>query len=101
MRQAGVLAAAGSYALDHHVERLADDHRRAALIADVLGVGPVETNIVPVTVPDAPALAVAAREQGVLLSVVGPRRVRLVTHLNVDDAGATRAAQAVGSLLGR
>jgi threonine aldolase len=101
MRQAGVLAAAGSYALDHHVERLAEDHRRAALIADVLGVGPVETNIVPLEVPDGPALAAAAREQGVLLSVVGPRRVRLVTHLDVDDAGAQRAAGVVARLLQR
>jgi threonine aldolase len=101
MRQAGVLAAAGSYALEHHVERLAEDHRRAALIADALGVGPVETNIVPVPAPDAPALAAAARERGVLVSVVGPRTVRLVTHLDVDDAGAVRAAQVVGELLGR
>jgi threonine aldolase len=46
MRQAGVLAAAGAYALDHQLERLADDHRRAAAIADALGVGPVDTNIV-------------------------------------------------------
>ena len=105
MRQAGVLAAAGSYALDHHVERLAEDHRRAALIADELGVGPVETNLVPVDLSgtdwDGPRLAAAAREQGVLLSVVGPRRVRLVTHLDVDDAGAKTAAQVVAGLLGR
>jgi threonine aldolase len=101
MRQAGVLAAAGSYALDHHMERLAEDHRRATLIADALGVRPVETNIVPVAVPDAPALAAAARARGVLVSVVGPRRVRLVTHLDVDDAGATRAAGVVAELLGR
>jgi threonine aldolase len=100
MRQAGVLAAAGSYALDHHVERLAEDHRRAGLIAEALGVGPVATNIVQVQVPDAPALAAAAREQGVLVSVVGPRTVRLVTHLDVDDAGASRAAGVVGGLLG-
>ena len=105
MRQAGVLAAAGAYALDHHVERLADDHRRAALIADALGVGPVETNLVPVDLTgtsfDGPALAAAAREQGVLLSVVGPKKVRLVTHLDVDDAGAQRAAEVVVRLLGR
>ncbi|MCW2679623.1 MAG: L-allo-threonine aldolase [Frankiales bacterium] len=100
MRQAGVLAAAGSYALDHHVERLAEDHRRAQSIADALGVGPVETNIVPLEVADAPALAAAAREQGVLISVVGPKKVRLVTHLDVDDAGATRAAGVVGGVLG-
>ena len=103
MRQAGVLAAAGSYALEHHVERLAEDHRRAALIADELGVDPVETNIVPVDLSgtdwDGPRLAAAARAQGVLLSVVGPRRVRLVTHLDVDDEAAKTAAQVVGELL--
>ena len=98
MRQAGVLAAAGAYVLDHQLERLAEDHRRAAMIGEVLGVA-TETNIVPLAVPDAPAVAAAAREQGVLLSVVGPRRVRLVTHLDVDDAGAARAAEVVAGLL--
>jgi threonine aldolase len=103
MRQAGVLAAAGSYALEHHVERLAEDHARAARIAQALAVGPVETNIVPVDLTgtgwEGPALAAAAREQAVLLSVVGPYRVRLVTHLDVDDAAADRAADVVGRLL--
>ena len=98
MRQAGVLAAAGTYVLAHHLERLADDHRRAALIGAAAGVVP-QTNIVPLDVPDAPAFAAAAREHGVLLSVVGPRRVRLVTHLDIDDAGAQRAADVVGRLL--
>ena len=105
MRQAGVLAAAGLHALDHHVERLAEDHRRAALLAEVLEVGPVDTNIVPVDLTgspwDARALAAAAAEQAVLLSVVGPRRVRLVTHLDVDDTGIRRASEVVGGLLGR
>ena len=105
MRQAGVLAAAGLHALDHHVERLAEDHRRAALLAEALEVGPVDTNIVPVDLTgspwDARALAAAAAERDVLLSVVGPRRVRLVTHLDVDDAGIRRACQVVGGLLGR
>jgi threonine aldolase len=105
MRQAGVLAAAGSYALDHHLDRLAEDHRRAKEIADALGVARVETNIVPLdltgTAYDGPQLAAAAREQGVLLSVVGPRKVRLVTHLDVDDAGAKHAADVVARLIGR
>ena len=103
MRQAGVLAAAGSYALTHHVERLADDHRRASQIGERLGVAEVETNIVPVELAgtgwDGPTLATAARDEGVLISVVGPSRVRLVTHLDVDDAGAARAAKVVGRLL--
>jgi threonine aldolase len=105
MRQAGVLAAAGSYALDHHLDRLAEDHRRAGVIAEALGVGPVDTNIVSLDLTgaplDAPQLAAAAREQGVLLSVVGPRTARMVTHLDVDDAGAARAAEVVARLLGR
>ena len=105
MRQAGVLAAAGSYALEHQLERLADDHRRAQLIAELLDVGPVQTNIVPLdltgTSYDGPQLAAAAREQGVLLSVVGPHRVRLVTHLDVCDTGVRRAAEVVAQLLSR
>jgi threonine aldolase len=104
MRQAGILAAAGSYALDHHLDRLAEDHRRANDIAGALGVGPVDTNLVPLDLTDAPLdgpqLAAAARDQGVLVSVLGPRRARLVTHLDVDDAGAKHAADVVGRLLG-
>ena len=101
MRQAGVLAAAGSYALDHHVERLAEDHRRASVLADALGVGPVDTNLVPVPVQDSRAVVAAAREQGVLMSAMGPRTVRLVTHLDVDDAGVAQATEVLGRLLGR
>ncbi len=101
MRQAGILAAAGLHALEHHLERLAEDHRRASMIGAALGVLAVETNIVPLQVPDARALAAAAREQGVLISVVGPQWVRLVTHLDVDDAGARRAAGVVAPLIGQ
>ena len=105
MRQAGILAAAGSYALAHHVDRLAEDHRRAGVIAEAVGVGPVQTNIVPVDLGgtgwDARSLAEQARSQGVLLSVVGPYRVRLVTHLDVDDEGAARAGRVVAELLDR
>ncbi len=103
MRQAGVLAAAGLHALDHHVARLADDHRRAALIGAAVGVVPA-TNIVPLDLTgssyDGPALAAAAKEQGLLVSVVGPRRVRVVTHLDIDDAQAARAAAVLSSLVG-
>ena len=101
MRQAGILAAAGLYALEHHLDRLADDHRRAREIAELLGAGPVETNIVPVEVPDARGLAAAARERGVLISVIGPTRVRLVTHLDIDDQGARQAGQILATLLRR
>lgn len=98
MRQAGILAAAGTYALTQHLDRLAEDHVRAARLGARFGVA-TQTNIVPLVVPDARALAWAAREQGVLISVVGPHRVRLVTHLDIDDAGVARAADVVGSLL--
>ncbi|MCA1712051.1 MAG: aminotransferase class I/II-fold pyridoxal phosphate-dependent enzyme [Actinobacteria bacterium] len=100
LRQAGILAAAGLHALEHHVDRLADDHRRARVIGELLGVA-TETNIVPVEVPDGPELAAAARAEGVLVSVVGPRKVRLVTHLDVDDDQAQRAGEVVAKLLGR
>lgn len=101
-RQAGMLAAAGIYALDHHIERLADDHARARRLAEMVGVDPasVETNLVAFDVPDAPALSAAARDEGVLVSVMGPQRVRLVTHLDVDDAGVDRAGKVLSGLLG-
>ena len=103
LRQAGILAAAGLHALDHHVERLADDHRRARVIGEPLGIVP-ETNIVPIDLTgsayDGPQLAEAARAEGVLLSVVGPRKVRLVTHLDVTDDDARRAAEVVATLVG-
>jgi threonine aldolase len=99
MRQVGVLAAAGLYALDHHVDRLAEDHARARVIGEAVGAVP-ETNIVPIEVPDALELARAAKDEGVLISVVGPRKVRLVTHLDIDDDGARRAADVMAKLLG-
>ncbi|HEX5595345.1 MAG TPA: GntG family PLP-dependent aldolase [Micromonosporaceae bacterium] len=110
LRQAGILAAAGRYALQHHLERLADDHVRAARLADALapfGVvpGPVRTNIVPLDLTkaamDAPGLAAAARAQGVLVSVLGPRTARLVTHLDVDDAGVDRAVEVLTTIFRR
>ena len=100
MRQVGVLAAAGAYALDHHVERLADDHDHARLLGEALGLDPseVDTNIVVVDRPDAPAFVAAAAEQGVRIAAVGPRAVRLVTHLDVTRADAERAAAVLSSL---
>jgi threonine aldolase len=100
MRQAGVLAAAGRYALAHHLSRLADDHARAALLGERLGVA-TETNIVPLQVDDSRRFAAAAKDLGVLVGVVGPHRVRLVTHLGVDDAGVRHAADVVAGLLDR
>jgi threonine aldolase len=101
MRQVGVIAAAGLYALDQHVERLAEDHEHARLLAERLGVDPasVETNMVVVDDVPAPAVAAAARAQGVLVGQVSDRRIRLVTHLDVDRAGIERAAKVITEVL--
>jgi len=103
MRQVGVLAAAGLFALDHHVDRLAEDHEHAQLLAKRLGVDPatVETNMVVLGDVPAPMLAEGAKAQGVLVSQVSATRVRLVTHLDVDRAAVERAADVLASLLGR
>jgi threonine aldolase len=99
MRQAGVLAAACVYSLDHHVDRLADDHENARALADGLAelpgveVGPVETNIVLFSVPDAPGLAERLADR-VEIYPVGPDRMRAVTHLDVDRDGIERALAA-------
>jgi threonine aldolase len=103
MRQVGVLAAAGLHALDHHVDRLADDHDNARLIAEACGVDPasVPTNIVVVDVPSAPDVVEAARAEGVLVGAVGPQRVRLLTHLDVSRADAEQAAKVLARILDR
>ncbi len=94
MRQVGVLAAAGLHALDHHVDRLADDHAHARLLAEACGVDPetVDTNIVVVPRDDATEFVARARDAGVLVAAVGPRAVRLVTHLDVSTDDAKAAA---------
>ncbi|WP_448613181.1 threonine aldolase family protein [Modestobacter sp. URMC 112] len=101
MRQVGVLAAAMQYALDHHVERLAEDHEHARLLAERLGVDPatVETNMVVVDDVEAPMVAEAARAQGVLVGQVSARRIRLVTHLDVDRAAVDHAAKVLAELV--
>jgi threonine aldolase len=101
MRQVGVLAAAALYALDHHVERLGDDHEHARLLAEACGMDPAltDTNIVVVDVPDAPAVVAAAKEQGVLVGAVGPTKVRLLTHLDVDRAAVEQAAKVLAEIL--
>ncbi|QZY27988.1 threonine aldolase family protein [Nocardioides coralli] len=100
MRQVGVLAAAGLHALDHHLERLAEDHEHARLLADAVGVDPatVHSNIVVLPHDDAPGFVARAREAGVLVGAVGPRTVRLVTHLDVDRTAAEKAAATLASL---
>jgi len=99
MRQAGILAAAGRYALAHNLARLADDHARASRLAEALSSEPVATNIVVLDVADAPTFAGQAAEQGVLVSALGPRFLRLVTHLDVDDDGVDHAIKVLNSLI--
>jgi threonine aldolase len=110
MRQAGIVAAAGTYALDHHVERLADDHARARRLAlglaeAGLAVDPdrVETNFVQVDVrplSHAEAIAVLA-EHGVGLSAtIHPGVLRAVTHLDVGDDEIERALELIPQALG-
>jgi threonine aldolase len=103
MRQAGVLAAAGLYALDHNLDRLAEDHDHAQLLAKRLGVDPatMHTNMVVLDDVAAPVVAEAAKARGVLVSQVSPRRIRLVTHLDVDRAAVERAADVLAELLAR
>ncbi len=103
MRQTGILAAAGLHALDHHIDRLADDHEHARLLAEACGVDPagVETNIVKVPRDDAAAFVAAAADEGVRISAVGPRAVRIVTHLDVTRADAERAAAILAGLTPR
>jgi threonine aldolase len=108
MRQAGVLAAAGLHALDHHVERLADDHANARRLADGLAeiegirIDParVETNIVVFGVGDAYAVCGRLWERGVQVAPLGPERLRAVTHLDVDRDGIDRALAAFRQVLG-
>ena len=103
MRQSGILAAAGLYALDHNIARLAEDHANARTIADRLAdtrveidLATVQTNIVifrvPEPLPDAATVVRRAQEQGVLVSAFAARTVRAVTHLNVDAAQCRHAA---------
>jgi len=97
MRQAGIIAAGGVYALDHHVDRLADDHENARALAEGLAelegvrIDPadVETNIVWFELEephDARKVAARLKEQGVLIGAFDRARMRAVTHLDVDRA---------------
>ena len=109
MRQAGVLAAAALYAIDHHVERLRDDHkhakRLASFVEQVNGLSilfPVETNIVVARVDEkaftVEALLAQLKERGVLAVPFGAGRVRMVTHLDVSADDVERAGQALLAL---
>jgi threonine aldolase len=113
MRQAGILAAAGLYALEHNLSRLAEDHANARLIANRLAglsavnldVATVQSNIVIFHMregaPDAAAIAARAKEAGVLLSVFGEKKLRAVTHLDVSGAECARAAETLAEVIAR
>lgn len=107
MRQGGVIAAAALYALENHVERLAEDHANAKLMAEILVQSPwltltpemVDTNMVIFRLKDpagdAASLAAAMAREGVLALAVGPKQVRLVTHLDVTRDQCQRAAEII------
>lgn len=109
MRQAGICAAACLHALDHHVDRLAEDHANAARLAGHLAqlpgllVQPPETNLVFIdtkgTGRQAADLARALRHQGVMISTMGPTTLRACTHLDVDTAGIDEAAALFAGVL--
>ncbi|MGD9647143.1 MAG: low-specificity L-threonine aldolase [Pirellulales bacterium] len=109
MRQAGIIAAGALYALEHHIDRLAEDHEKARLLATAIRETPglaldpdlVETNIVIFKL--APELGPAAaftaklREQGLLMNAVGPQRIRAVTHLDVSMEQVRQAGEIIQS----
>jgi threonine aldolase len=105
MRQVGLLAAAGHFALDHNIAALAEDHRRAkeiavalnALIPSVIDPATVQTNIVGLDLAElsisAAELATRCKAEGLLIGALGPKYARLVTHLDIDDAGTAYAIE--------
>ena len=109
MRQAGMLAAACHYALDHHVVRLKDDHDRAHRLGEAIKMRPgvtdlmsVETNILIFSLAGhipAAAFCEKLKGNGVLAMAIGPHQVRMVTHLDVDDAMTDRVMQLIKTTL--
>ncbi len=104
MRQAGILAAAGLYALDHHIDRLALDHARAGRIAEAFQ--PWSrwggTNIVYLDLEvEARPVAEQALAMGVRVGPTGPRTLRMITHLDVDDAAIDRAIDVLSRIIPR
>ncbi len=112
MRQTGIYAAAGLYAIEHHRQRLAEDHANARLIAEALAhsrpvlldPATVQTNIIVFRLapgaPDAAAVVARARERGVLLMAFAARTVRAVTHLDVTREQCERAARVLVEVIG-
>jgi threonine aldolase len=112
MRQSGILAAAGLYALDHNVARLADDHANARLVAERIAQLPgvrldlstVQTNIViwemAAGAPDAATVVAKAKSAGVLVSALGGRSVRAVTHMDVSHEQCREAGDVLFDIIG-
>jgi threonine aldolase len=112
MRQAGILAAAGLYALDHNLSRLPEDHANARVIAEgiagergvILDLATVQSNIVIFRLaegaPDAAAIVTRAKDEGVLVSAFAARTVRATTHLDVNREQCRRAAEVLAAAIG-
>ncbi len=107
MRQAGFIAAAGIYALDHHIERLEEDHRRAKELGDFLNtlpyvthVDPVETNIVIFKVNDEQSVMDYCSENKLIISNMGQGKLRLVTHLDYTEEQHEKAMELLKRFVG-
>ena len=112
MRQVGIFAAAALHAIDHNMDRLAEDHANARRIAEILAenrrivLDPsrVQTNILVFDLapeaPDAPAIVGTARQRGILIFAFGPRTIRAVTHLDVSRKHCEQASHAVSQIAG-
>jgi threonine aldolase len=107
MRQAGVLAAAGLVALEQMVDRLAEDHANARLLAEAaaevhpggIDLDQVQTNIVYVEGVDAPVVVAALAQDGIAVGAMDPRTVRMVTHPDVSAADCRTAADTLRRVL--
>jgi threonine aldolase len=108
MRQAGSLAAAGIYAIEHHIERLAEDHKNAKILSEALAkkdfvssILGVETNIVIATIGGkytAASFAAALKEKGILAIAMTPTQVRFVFHLNISESDLTKTIETINQL---
>lgn len=113
MRQSGILAAAALHAMEHHIERMADDHRNAQILADAIAKTPglrlspskVETNLVwfeaDPQLGTAKEIAARLKEKGVLVSASGPKTLRACTHLDVSEQQCAEAARVIRQTVGR
>jgi threonine aldolase len=108
MRQAGFLAAAGIYALEHHIDRLAEDHKNAKMVSEFLAkkdfvssILPVETNILIATIQGkytAASFVSTLKEKGILAIAMTPTQVRFVFHLDISDTDIANTLSAIDQL---